>query len=252
MINDLYWFSCCSFLLVFLCCTVLFLLRLKTKTFHKLVKEEEKKLPKNDSIKRSQDFYQLMNTRRTVRHFSKESFPIDIIYNIIKAAGTSPSAAHAQPWKFVIVQSAEIKNRIREIVEEEEETNYKKRMGKKWVDDLKFSKTDWVKEYITDAPYLILVFRQVSAIGENGKEEVNCYSEQCVCIAAGRLLTAIHYAGLATLTSTPLNCGPPLRDLLQRPPEEKLTLLLPVGYPLEGCLVPRLKRKLLKDLFIEL
>ncbi|KAF5297427.1 hypothetical protein FQR65_LT01358 [Abscondita terminalis] len=222
------------------------------------------KCSKNESVKRSHDYYELMNKRRTVRHFSTETFPIEVLYNVIKTAGncfsiflsvlkrvlkgTSPSGAHTEPWKFAIVKSQAIKENIRQIVEEQEEVNYKKRMGKQWVNDLKFLRTFWVKEYITDAPYLILVFKKMYSIDNNGRKQLHYYSEQSVNIAAGMVLAAIQNAGLVSLTSTPLNCGPALKTLLNRPSEEKLAFLLPVGYPSEDCTVPNLKRKSLDEL----
>ncbi|KAK5639869.1 hypothetical protein RI129_010680 [Pyrocoelia pectoralis] len=209
-----------------------------------------KRIPQQEAIVRSKEFYEYMNRRRTVRHFSNEPIPSEVINNIIKTAGTSPSGAHTEPWKFVVVRSSEIKQKVREIIEWEEEINYKKRMGKIWVDDLKFVRTYWVKEYLTEAPCLIFVFKQLYSIHNNQKQR-HYYNEESVHIAAGILLTAIHYAGLVSLTSTPLNCGPALRKLLNRPNEEKLALLLPVGYPSKDCLVPDISRKPLQDIMVE-
>ncbi|VEN34083.1 unnamed protein product [Callosobruchus maculatus] len=208
-------------------------------------------LSKEEAVLKSNQFYELMNKRRTVRHFSSKPVPKEVIYNIIKTAGTAPSGAHTQPWTYVVVSSPEMKQNIREIIEDEEEINYKKRMGKVWTTDLKPLKTNWIKEYLTDAPYLILIFKQVYSYRENGKKKLHYYNEQSVSISAGILLAAIHYAGLVSLTSTPLNCGPALRNLLGRPSNEKLTLLLPVGYPAENCLVPDLQRKPLDEIMIE-
>ncbi|XP_056631457.1 iodotyrosine deiodinase 1 [Diorhabda sublineata] len=210
------------------------------------------KLPVETSIKKSQEFFSLMDKRRTVRHFSNEPVPIEIIHNIIRTAGTAPSGAHTEPWTYVVVGSQEIKQQIREIVENEEETNYKKRMGKVWTTDLKPLKTNWLKQYLTDAPYLILVFKQLYSFKDDGKKKLHYYNEQSVSLASGILLAAIHYAGLVSLTSTPLNCGPALRALLQRPSSEKLTLLIPVGYPADDCLVPDLKRKPLEEILVEI
>ncbi|KAF5272719.1 hypothetical protein FQA39_LY07746 [Lamprigera yunnana] len=207
---------------------------------------------KDESIRRSEQFYKFMNKRRTVRNFSSEQIPIEIIHNLLKTAGTSPSGAHTEPWKFVLVKCDDLKNKIREIVEMEEEINYKKRMSKEWVEDIKFLRTYWIKEYITDAPYLILVFKRLYSFDVNGQKKFHYYSEQSINIAIGVLLVAIHNAGLVTLTSTPLNCGPAIKSLLGRPPEEKLVVMLPVGYPNEGCLVPDIKRKPLQELVVEL
>lgn len=209
------------------------------------------KLPPEISLTKSEEFYNLMNGRRTVRHFSSEPVPKEILYNIIKTAGTAPSGAHTEPWTYVLVSSMEIKQQIRQIIEAEEEINYKKRMGKIWTTDLKPLKTNWIKEYLTEAPYLILIFKQLYTFREDGKKKLHYYNEQSVSLAAGILLAAIQNAGLVSLTSTPLNCGPALRTLLGRPNNEKLTLLLPVGYPAKDCKIPDLKRKPLEDILVE-
>ncbi|CAG9763188.1 unnamed protein product [Ceutorhynchus assimilis] len=208
------------------------------------------KLSTEESLKNSEEFYKLLNQRRTVRHFSTQPVPKEIIYNLIKTAGTAPSGAHTEPWTYVVVSNPHMKQKIREIIEEEEEINYKKRMGKVWITDLKPLKTNWVKEYLTDAPFLILVFKQIYSFKEDGTKKIHYYNEQSVAMASGILLAAIQNAGLVSLTSTPLNCGPALRSLLERPNSEKLTLLLPVGYPADDCLVPDLHRKCLEDIMI--
>ncbi|XP_059699353.1 iodotyrosine deiodinase 1 isoform X2 [Haemorhous mexicanus] len=164
--------------------------------------------------------------------------------------GTSPSGAHTEPWTFVVVQDPYLKHKIREIVEEEEEINYKKRMGERWVNDLKRLRTNWIKEYLDTAPYLILIFKQVYGRLPNGKKKTHYYNEISVSIACGILLAALQNAGLYTVTSTPLNCGPQLRALLQRPANEKLLLLLPVGYPKKDATVPELTRKPLEDIMV--
>ncbi|KAG8583516.1 hypothetical protein GDO81_008451 [Engystomops pustulosus] len=164
--------------------------------------------------------------------------------------GTSPSGAHTEPWTFVVVEDPEVKHKIREIIEEEEEINYRKRMGDKWVNDLKRLKTNWVKEYLDTAPYLILIFKQVYGIISNTKKRTHYYNEISVSIACGILLAAIQNAGLVTVTTTPLNCGPRLRLLLERPVNEKLLMLLPVGYASKSATVPDLKRKQLEDIMV--
>ncbi|XP_032999876.1 iodotyrosine deiodinase 1 [Lacerta agilis] len=203
-----------------------------------------------DMLKRSKAFYELLNKRRSVRFISDEPVPREVIDNVIKTAGTSPSGAHTEPWTFVVVQDAEIKHKIREIIEDEEEINYKKRMGDKWVNDLKRLRTNWIKEYLDAAPYLILIFKQVYGRLPNGKKKTHYYNEISVSIACGILLAALQNVGLVTVTSTPLNCGPRLRVLLERPTNEKLLLLLPVGYPRKDATVPDLTRKPLEDIMV--
>ncbi|NXY45779.1 IYD1 deiodinase, partial [Ceuthmochares aereus] len=203
-----------------------------------------------EMIKRSQMFYELLNKRRSVRFLSDEPVPREVIDNVIRTAGTSPSGAHTEPWTFVVVQDPYLKHKIREIVEEEEEINYKKRMGDRWVNDLKRLRTNWIKEYLDTAPYLILIFKQVYGRLPNGKKKTHYYNEISVSISCGILLAALQNAGLYTVTSTPLNCGPQLRALLQRPANEKLLLLLPVGYPKKDATVPALTRKPLEDIMV--
>jgi len=213
---------------------------------------EFNRLPAKTSEIRSQEFFELMNTRRTVRFFSPDPIPIEIIRNIIKTAGTSPSGAHTEPWTYVVVSDPKMKERIRDIVESEEKINYERRMGETWVNDLKKLKTSWEKDYLTTAPYLILVFKQAYSLKEDGTKQQHYYNEISVAIAAGILLSAIHYAGLVSLTSTPMNCGPAIRMLLERPKNEKLTLLLPVGYPASTATVPDLERKPLNEIMVEI
>ncbi|KAJ8678905.1 hypothetical protein QAD02_014692 [Eretmocerus hayati] len=181
------------------------------------VKFEYSRPTENEMRERSRKFYEITNARRTLRFFSPDPVPRDVIVNIIKAAGTSPSGAHTEPWTFVVVSNPDLKSDIRRIVEHEEELNYAKRMGKRWTTDLRPLGTNWHKEYLTQAPYLIFVFKQDYGILPNGKRKMHYYKEMSVAIACGILITAIQYAGLVTLTSTPLNCGPALRTLLKRP-----------------------------------
>ncbi|XP_021077437.1 iodotyrosine deiodinase 1 [Mus pahari] len=206
--------------------------------------------PEQEMRMRSQEFYELLSKRRSVRFISSEQVPMEVIDNVIKAAGTAPSGAHTEPWTFVVVKDPDMKHKIREIIEEEEEINYMKRMGKRWVTDLKKLRTNWIKEYLDTAPVLILIFKQVHGFAANGKKKVHYYNEISVSIACGLLLAALQNAGLVTVTTTPLNCGPRLRVLLGRPSHEKLLVLLPVGYPSRDATVPDLKRKALDQIMV--
>ncbi|XP_011640913.1 iodotyrosine deiodinase 1 [Pogonomyrmex barbatus] len=203
-------------------------------------------------LARASEFYRIVAARRTLRFFSADPVPKEVIREIIRAAGTAPSGAHTEPWTFVVVSNQTTKSEIRNIVEQEEEINYKKRMGVKWTTDLSPLRTNWIKEYLTTAPYLILVFKQTCSILPNGQKKIHYYHEMSVSIACGILITAIQYAGLVTLTSTPLNCGPAIRSLLGRPSNEKLVLLLPVGYPAKDATIPDLKRKDLSEILVEI
>ncbi|XP_045598946.1 iodotyrosine deiodinase isoform X2 [Procambarus clarkii] len=208
------------------------------------------KVTPEESIEKSRAFYELMKQRRTIRVFSSDPVPREVVDNVIKAAGTAPSGAHTEPWTFVVVSDPEVKQQIRTIVETEEEINYTKRMGTEWVMDLRAMRTDWVKEYLTVAPWLILVFKQTYGLLPDGSKRTHYYHEISTALAGGILLSAIHSAGLATLTSTPLNCGPSLRTLLKRPINEKLLLLMPLGYPAPNTTIPNLSRKPLDKIMV--
>ncbi|XP_072929434.1 iodotyrosine deiodinase 1 [Epargyreus clarus] len=208
--------------------------------------------PDEEVLQRSREYYELMAQRRTVRSFSPEPIPQEVLDNIVKTAGTSPSGAHTEPWTFVVIQDSDTKAAIRSIVEEEEELNYQRRMSRQWVTDLKPFATKPVKPYLSDAPALILVFRQTHSTRPDGKKRMHYYNEISVAIAAGILLAAIQYCGLVALTSTPLNCNSRLRDLLCRPGNERLELLLPVGRPHEEATVPDLQRKPLEQILVKI
>ncbi|KAM4865798.1 iodotyrosine deiodinase 1 [Thomomys bottae] len=206
--------------------------------------------PEREMARRSREFYELLEQRRSVRSICDEQVPMEVIENVIKAAGTAPSGAHTEPWTFVVVKDPGVKHKIREVIEEEEEINYMKRMGHRWVTDVKKLRTNWVKEYLDTAPVLILVFKQVHGFTANGVRKVHYYSEISVSIACGMLLSALQNAGLVTVTTTPLNCGPRLRVLLSRPTHEKLLVLFPVGYPSKEAMVPNLRRKALDQIMV--
>ncbi|KAM7358211.1 iodotyrosine deiodinase [Cochliomyia hominivorax] len=197
----------------------------------------------------AQQFYEMIKNRRSVRSFKPQPIPsLDVIKTCILAAGTSPSGAHTEPWTFCIVTCNEVKKRIREIIEYEEELNYKQRMSRQWTMDLRPLKTNHIKPYLTDAPYLILIFKQIYGFNKFGKRKQHYYNEISVSIATGILLSAFQAAGLSSLITTPLNCGPALRNLLNRPKNEKLLVLMPVGYPADDCRIPDLQRKNLNDI----
>jgi len=197
-------------------------------------------------VKKSSSFYQSLKQRRSVRHFAKESVPKEVIENILLAAGTAPSGAHKQPWTFCAVSNEALKAAIRKAAEEEEYLNYTKRMSEQWLKDLEPFGTDWEKPMLTDAPWLIVVFRKAFDLVE-GEKMKNYYINESVGIACGMLLTAINEAGLVSLTHTPS----PMQflcDILKRPTNEKAYLLIPAGYPVKNCQVPDLNRKELDEI----
>ncbi|KAL9968575.1 hypothetical protein ACROYT_G020684 [Oculina patagonica] len=208
------------------------------------------RLSEEEMKQKSAEFYEKMNKRRTVRKISDEDIPLEVVQNLIRTAGTSPSGAHTEPWTFVVIKDKEIKAKIRQIVEEEEKLNYAKRMGEKWLEDLEFVKTTWSKPYLNNAPYLVLIFKQVYGFRDDGSKKTHYYNEMSVSISVGLLLAAIQNAGLVTVTSTPMNAGPRLRDLLGRKINEKLVLLLPIGYPASDAMVPDIKRKPIEDIMV--
>jgi iodotyrosine deiodinase len=194
-----------------------------------------------DMIEKSRSFLENIIQRRTVRDFSDKPVPIEIIQNAIKSASSAPSGANKQPWHFVIVKDPVVKKDIRIAAEKEEKEFYEHRAPDYWLEDLNQFGTDWHKPFLEIAPYLIVVFKQSYDLGKRGKQK-NYYVNESVGIASGFLLTALHNAGLATLTHTPSPMGF-LEKILKRPKNEKAVLLIPVGYPAENAKIPDLKKK---------
>lgn len=186
-------------------------------------------------------FYQLMSKRRSVRDFSPQPVPASVLEDAILAAGTAPSGANMQPWHFVVVQDAEVKQKIREAAEIEERELYENRASEEWLDALAPLGTDANKPFLETAPALIAIFLKKVTIDENGDKHKNYYTSESVGIATGVLITALHNAGLATLTHTPSPMKF-LSQILERPSHERPFLLLVTGYPAEGTLVPDIKR----------
>lgn len=199
-----------------------------------------------EQLRCAEEFYENLNKRRTVRDFSDENVPFEIIEKAILTAGTAPSGAHLQPWRFVVVKDALIKRKIREAAEREEFESYHKRMSEKWLRRLAPLGTDEHKPFLEIAPYLIVVFR-ITSIIENGETEPTYYSQESVGIAVGMLLAALHNAGLATLTHTPSPMKF-LQEILNRPKNEVPFVLIPVGYPAADAKVPDIKRKSLEEI----
>ena len=193
-------------------------------------------LPEAEQLSRSAEFAARMAERRTVRHFSNRAVPFEIVENAIRAAASAPSGANQQPWRFVVVGDPEVKRAIRLAAEEEERTNYNGRFPQEWLDALRPLGTDWHKDFLEIAPWLIVVFR--IDYGLDGDRRIkHYYVSESVGIACGVLLTALHLSGVATLTHTPSPMGF-LSRILERPPNERPFLLIPAGYPAEGAEVP--------------
>lgn len=192
-------------------------------------------------LERSKAYREYLDLRRTLREFSDKAVPYEVIENIIMAASSAPSGAHKQPWTFCVVSNAEIKKKIREAAEEEEQLNYGGRMSEEWLEDLVPFGTDANKPFLEIAPYLIIVFKKAYDM-KDGKKMKNYYVNESVGLASGFLLTAIHNAGLVALTHTPSPMNF-LQKILDRPENERPFLLIPVGYPAENAQVPNLQRK---------
>ena len=196
-------------------------------------------------LKKSGDYYNFMDKRRSLRMFSDKQVDRKVIENIILTASSAPSGAHKQPWFFSAIEKPELKKKIRIAAEKEEYENYTGRMSDTWLKDLEKFDTDFKKPFLEIAPWLIVVFRKSYDIID-GEKKQNYYVNESVGIAVGFLLTAIHQAGLVALTHTPSPMNF-LEKLLNRPPNERAYLLIPVGYTSDDAVIPDIERKKLKD-----
>lgn len=204
-------------------------------------------LSEEETLSRSAAFYEHLQQRRSVRHFSDRPVPRAVVENLIRAAGTAPSGANKQPWMFCAVQQPQLKRQIRQAAEQEEVENYAHRMPNEWLEDLAPLGTSWEKPFLEEAPWLIVVFRRIYEVDIYGQTRNNYYVNESVGVATGLLLTAVHHAGLVALTHKPT----PMRflnRLLQRPTNERPFLLIPVGYPAGNAQVPDQGRKPLHDI----
>lgn len=208
------------------------------------------RLALDDSRTRVRAFFECMRRRRSVRDFSTDPVPRDLLDAAIAVAATAPSGANRQPWCFVLVESPAVKQRIREAAEAEEREFYSRRVTPEWRADLAPLGTDWSKPFLEAAPYLIVVFRldyePVRLQDGTEQRHKNYYVQESVGIAVGLLLAALHLAGLATLTHTPSPMAF-LAEILGRPAHERPYLLIPVGYPAPDARVPDITRKALDD-----
>ena len=198
---------------------------------------------------RSKELLEIMQKRRTTRHFSTKDVPKELIERAIMCAGTAPSGAHLQPWTFVAISSQSLKEKIRSAAEEEEKKTYSQRMPDAWKEVLDPLGTDAIKQHLTDAPWVIVLFRQSKRLRSNGEWGPTYYSTESCGIAAGLFIHAIHNMGLVTLTHTPSPMGF-LREILNRPEHEHAMLVLPVGYPSKNAMVPDIERKKLDEISI--
>jgi nitroreductase len=197
--------------------------------------------------RRSSEFHAELRKRRSVRQFSDREVPREVIENCLRAAGTAPSGANRQPWHFVVVSDPALKKRIREGAEREEREFYEHRAPKEWLEALAPLGTDHNKPYLEDAPYLIAIFAENYLVTPDGSKHRTYYATESVGIATGMLITAVHHAGLVSLTHTPS----PMRflnEILSRPANERPFMILVVGYPGEGAAVPDISKKSLQEI----
>jgi len=205
-----------------------------------------------DAIEAARAVFEEMDTRRSIRSFSREPVPREAVEYAIRAASTAPSGAHRQPWTFVLVGDADPKRRIRVAAEQEEKENYEGgRLPPEWRAALEPLGTDWQKPFLEDAPWLVVVFERRYGIDEDGKRLHNYYVKESVGIACGMFITALHRIGLVTLTHTPSPMAF-LTKLLERPINERPFILFPVGYPADGVQVPDITRKPLDEVMVEM
>lgn len=203
--------------------------------------------PETEMLERAQSFYQEMKRRKTIREFSDKAVPQAVIETCLLTAGTAPSGANHQPWHFAVVSDPEIKKKIGLEAEIEEREFYQHRAPQEWKDALAPLGTDEHKPFLETAPYLIAIFGQKATTMDDGSSVKNYYVPESVSIATGFLISALHHAGLATLTHTPSPMGF-LNQLLNRPDNEKPYILLVVGYPTENCMVPNIRKKTLNEI----
>lgn len=202
-----------------------------------------------DPVAAAAAFHEFMGRRRTVREFSEQPVPRELIEHVIRAAGTAPSGANKQPWMFVAVQDPDLKKEIRVAAEAEELEFYGRRASETWLKDLQPFGTDEHKPFLETAPWLIVVFKCMKDISAETDSEQVYYVNESVGIATGMLLSAIHNAGLVSLTHTPSPMKF-LATILDRPDHERPYLLIPVGWPAEDCMVPDIRRKPLDEIMV--
>ena len=200
----------------------------------------------DETLERSKEFYQWLDKRRSIRMISDKAVPKSVIENIILAASTAPSGAHKQPWTFCAISNPAIKSKIRVAAEAEEKISYDKRMSERWLKDLAPMGTDMNKPFLESSPWLIIAFKKIYDLDEDGNKHNNYYVNESVGIACGMLISAIHHAGLVTLTHTPSPMNF-IGELLQRPKNERAYILFPVGYAAKEVYVPDIERKSLPD-----
>lgn len=205
--------------------------------------------PLTQSLADAEAFYARMDQRRTTRHFATDAVPRALIESAIRTAGTAPSGAHQQPWTFVAISDAATKQRLRDAAEAEEQAFYHGKAPAEWLSALAPLGTDERKTHLTDAPWVIVMFRQAYGLNPDSSKRTFYYTQESCGIAAGLFIAAVHNMGLVSLTHTPSPMGF-LAELLDRPAHEKAMLVMPVGYPASDAKVPNIERKELDEIAV--
>ncbi|MCA8962655.1 MAG: nitroreductase family protein [Planctomycetes bacterium] len=209
-----------------------------------------RRFPEGEMRDRARELYAELDRRRSVRYFSDEPVPRDLIELAMLTASTAPSGAHRQPWRFVAVSDSGIKARIREAAEAEERKNYEGgRFPEAWLEALAPLGTSWQKPYLEVAPWIVVLFEEIHGYEPDGSVRKNYYVKESVGLAGGMFIAALHHMGLVTLTHTPSPMGF-LTEILGRPKNERPFILFPIGYPAEGCEVPELRRKSIDEISV--
>jgi nitroreductase len=195
-----------------------------------------------EMLERSKSFFDWADKRRSVRDFDSTPVPKEVMENILMTASTAPSGAHKQPWTFCLISNDSLKSKLRALAEEEEKKSYGGRMSDEWLEDLAPLGTDWQKEFIDIAPWIVVVMKRAYEFNEDGSKHNNYYVSESVGLASGFLLMAVHQAGLVALTHTPSPMNF-IAKALERPENERPFLLIPVGFPTKDAMVPDLSRK---------
>lgn len=220
-----------------------------SRTEYPFIPYRPKRTNDADMRRRANEFYTQMDARRSVRDFSSEWVPRELIETAIRTASTAPSGAHRQPWKFVAICDQDIKRRIRIAAEAEEKKSYEERMPDDWLEALAPIGTTWEKPFLETVPWIVVVFEELYGFDEHGEKQKNYYVPQSTGLACGLFIASLHSMGLATLTHTPSPMKF-LSKILGRPKNEKPFILFPVGYPAADAQVPDLKRKDLDEVAI--
>lgn len=216
----------------------------------RLIPYRPERLPEEEMLRRARAFYEEMDARRSLRFFSPDPVPRELIELAIRTASTAPSGAHRQPWKFVVVGDPAFKREIRIAAEAEEHESYVGgRMPPEWREALAPIGTDWQKPYLEIVPWIVVVFEELWGTLPDGGKRKNYYPKESVGIACGLFIAALHRMGLATLTHTPSPMAF-LSRILERPANEKPFILFPVGYPAPDCEVPDIRRKRLEEVAV--